>query len=93
MFRVVEQTGPRVFGLDDAEVQTRRRYVRDVRRELEVRLLYPLLHPYICTRLVGMWRTHAYATCIRQGLEHARGGGFFSSELPSLCYNIVWTGI
>jgi len=33
--RVVEQTGPRVFGLDDAEVQTRRRYVRDVRRELE----------------------------------------------------------
>ncbi|KAH8113940.1 syntaxin 6, N-terminal-domain-containing protein [Phellopilus nigrolimitatus] len=33
--RVVETTGPRYFGLDDSEVQTRRRYVRDVRRDLE----------------------------------------------------------
>ncbi|THH12120.1 hypothetical protein EW145_g189 [Phellinidium pouzarii] len=33
--RVVETTGPRYFGLDDSEVQGRRRYVRDVRHELE----------------------------------------------------------
>ena len=40
LIRMVETTGPRHFGLDDSEVQARRRYVRDVRRELEVRLLY-----------------------------------------------------
>ncbi|KAI5121705.1 hypothetical protein M0805_002098 [Coniferiporia weirii] len=33
--RVVETTGPRYFGLDDSEVQSRRRYVREVRQELE----------------------------------------------------------
>ena len=34
---IVEETGARMFGLDDAEVVKRRRYVQQVRRELEVR--------------------------------------------------------
>jgi hypothetical protein len=35
--RMVEDTGPRYFGLDDAEVSERRKYVGRVRREIEVR--------------------------------------------------------
>jgi hypothetical protein len=38
--RIVETTGARMFGLDDAEVTGRRRYVGRVRREIQVRL-YP----------------------------------------------------
>ncbi|KAI0064337.1 hypothetical protein BV25DRAFT_1800828 [Artomyces pyxidatus] len=33
--KIVEQTGARMFGLDDAEVIARRRYVGHVRREIE----------------------------------------------------------
>ncbi|EJC99292.1 uncharacterized protein FOMMEDRAFT_148802 [Fomitiporia mediterranea MF3/22] len=33
--RVVENSGPKSFGLDDSEVQRRRRYVREVRQELD----------------------------------------------------------
>jgi hypothetical protein len=36
--RIVESTGARMFGLDDAEVTERRRYVGRVRREIQVRL-------------------------------------------------------
>lgn len=35
--RIVESTDARMFGLDDAEVQRRRRYVRDARKEIQVR--------------------------------------------------------
>lgn len=38
--RIVEQTGPRMFGLDEAEVVKRRQYVLQVRGELEVRFFY-----------------------------------------------------
>jgi len=34
--RIVESTDARMFGLDDAEVQKRRRYVGHVRKEIEV---------------------------------------------------------
>lgn len=34
---VVEQTGARMFGLEESEAIDRRRYVRQVRKELEVR--------------------------------------------------------
>lgn len=37
--RIVESTDARMFGLDDAEVQRRRRYVSDVRKEIQVRSL------------------------------------------------------
>ncbi|KAF8637935.1 hypothetical protein AX17_002556 [Amanita inopinata Kibby_2008] len=33
--KVVETTGPRMFGLDDAEVQERRKYISHVQKELE----------------------------------------------------------
>jgi syntaxin 6 len=33
--KIVEDTGPRYFGLDDAEVSERRKYVVHVRREIE----------------------------------------------------------
>ncbi len=36
-FRIVETTGPRMFGLEESEVQDRRRYVAHVRRAVEVR--------------------------------------------------------
>ncbi len=36
-YSIVEQTGPRMFGLDEAEVIQRRQYVRRVRKEVEVR--------------------------------------------------------
>jgi len=35
--RMVEDTGPRYFGLDDAEVSERRKFVGRVRHEIEVR--------------------------------------------------------
>ena len=35
--RIVESTGAQMFGLDDAEVTERRRYVGRVRREIQVR--------------------------------------------------------
>lgn len=35
--RIVESTDARMFGLDDAEVQRRRRYVSDVHKEIQVR--------------------------------------------------------
>lgn len=37
--RIVETTGPRMFGLEESEVQERRRYVAYVRKEVEVRSL------------------------------------------------------
>jgi hypothetical protein len=48
----VESTDARMFGLDDAEVQRRRRYVGDVRREIQVRSFYMVvavstLTPYV----------------------------------------------
>lgn len=42
MHRIVESTDARMFGLDDAEVQERRRYVGHVRREIEVRAEFGL---------------------------------------------------
>jgi hypothetical protein len=36
-YSVVEQSGGHVFGIDGAEVMSRRRYVQQVRRELQVR--------------------------------------------------------
>ena len=36
-YRIVESTDARMFGLDEAEVQKRRRYVGHVRKEIEVR--------------------------------------------------------
>ena len=38
LIRIVESTDARMFGLDDAEVQKRRRYVGHVRKEIEVSL-------------------------------------------------------
>lgn len=40
--RIVETTGPRMFGLEESEVQERRRYVAYVRKEVEVRFSLPL---------------------------------------------------
>lgn len=37
--RIVEETGPRMFGLEESDVMERRRYVNHVKREIEVRLL------------------------------------------------------
>lgn len=37
--RIVENTGARMFGLEEAEVMERRRYVSFVRREIDVRIL------------------------------------------------------
>ena len=39
---MVEKTGPRLFGLDDREVAARRKYVGDVRKELNVSFCLPL---------------------------------------------------
>lgn len=36
--KMVEDTGPRYFGLDDAEVSERRKYVGHVRRQIEDRV-------------------------------------------------------
>jgi len=47
--RIVESTDARMFGLDDAEVQKRRRYVGHVRKELEVCLL-SMRSPSLCDR-------------------------------------------
>ena len=42
--RIVESTDARMFGLEDAEVQRRRRYVGDVQKEIQVRFPFqPLL--------------------------------------------------
>lgn len=41
--RMVESTDARMFGLDDAEVQRRRRYVGDVRKEIQVRAFVAML--------------------------------------------------
>lgn len=38
--RIVESTDARMFGLNDAEVQKRRRYVGHVRKEIEVCVVY-----------------------------------------------------
>ena len=48
--RIVETTGARMFGLDDAEVTGRRRYVGRVRREIQVRLYPPdiICHIHYC---------------------------------------------
>jgi hypothetical protein len=35
--RIVENTGARLFGLEEAEVMERRRYVAFVRKEIDVR--------------------------------------------------------
>ena len=48
--RIVESTDARMFGLDDAEVQKRRRYVGHVRKELEVCLL-SMRSPSLCDRI------------------------------------------
>jgi hypothetical protein len=37
--RIVEETGPRMFGLEENEVMKRREYVSRVRKEVQVRLL------------------------------------------------------
>lgn len=37
-YRIVENTGARLFGLEEAEVMERRRYVGFVRKEIDVRL-------------------------------------------------------
>ena len=34
--RIVETTGARMFGIEDVELQERKKYVMHVRRELEV---------------------------------------------------------
>ena len=44
--RVVEQTGARLFGIDDAELMKRRRYVKDMRRTLSVSARSP--YAYRC---------------------------------------------
>lgn len=41
--RIVESTDSRLFGLDDAEVQKRRRYVSHVQTEIQVGSIYSLL--------------------------------------------------
>ena len=41
LLRVVEQSGPRLFGLDNAEVARRRQYVGRMRKEVEVRCYFP----------------------------------------------------
>ena len=42
--RIVETTGARMFGLEEAEVQERRAFVEHVRREIEVRPMPARLH-------------------------------------------------
>ena len=42
--RIVESTGARHFNLSDSEVQSRKRYVRDVRLELEVRWVFSFIY-------------------------------------------------
>jgi len=37
--RIVEETGPRVFGLEESDVMERRGYVNHVKQEIEVRLV------------------------------------------------------
>ena len=43
--RIVETTGPRMFGLDDTEVAERRRYVGRVKRDIQVRDSF--IHSYV----------------------------------------------
>ena len=42
--RIVETTGARMFGLEEAEVQERRAFVEHVRREIEVRPMPARMH-------------------------------------------------
>ena len=37
--RIVEETGPRMFGLEESDVMERRGYVNHVKQEIEVRLV------------------------------------------------------
>lgn len=59
--RIVESTGARMFGLEEAEVMERRRYVGFVRREIDVRPL-----PY--RRATSILMTYLVSS------EHARRG-------------------
>lgn len=62
--RIVESTGARMFGLDDAEVSERRRYVGRVRREIQVR-------PSICplASFSVFWMHDANYCFVRVGYE------------------------
>jgi len=60
LFRIVESTDARMFGLDEAEVQKRRRYVGHVRKEIEVRSCFQTLGNVLYSRystfpLLSLW--------------------------------------
>ena len=42
--RIVEETGPRMFGLEESDVMERRGYVNHVKQEIEVRLAGFFVH-------------------------------------------------
>lgn len=42
---IVEESGPRMFGLEESDVMERRRYVTFVKQEIDVREQSLLLHP------------------------------------------------
>ena len=48
--RIVEETGPRMFGLEESDVMERRGYVNHVKQEIEVRLVGSCLHTRLTTQ-------------------------------------------
>jgi len=42
--RIVEETGPRMFGLEESDVMERRGYVNHVKQEIEVRPVGCFMH-------------------------------------------------
>lgn len=47
--RIVEETGPRMFGLEESDVMERRGYVNHVKQEIEVRSVGSFMHSRLTT--------------------------------------------
>jgi len=47
--RIVEETGPRMFGLEASDVMERRGYVNHVKQEIEVRPVARFMHSRLTT--------------------------------------------
>lgn len=84
--RIVESTGARMFGLDEAEVMERRRYVGRVKREIQVRLHSFALAAQLTDPDAGKvgyarrsrWRPCTYIQLVSSYVPSPRTGG--SSE-------------
>jgi hypothetical protein len=86
-FRIVESTDARMFGLDEAEVQKRRRYVGHVRKEIEVRSCFLTLGK------CSLFATFNFSSFLSMELKCNRPltiSSFASPEHESNCVSIYF---